>query len=169
MAFSLRTAVFVSVTLCVLQQGFGYPLSEQAEASSNPPARKRVRTKRCSCSDWSDNECIYFCHLDIIWVNTPSKITPFGLGGPLSRRRRSTGRCECANPADRTCSGFCHTSSENPDMEIVTQLGDQSNHTGKSSDHLLSTLRKVLKDNLMTASRSASPKKKSGIRKLLIS
>uniref|UniRef100_A0A4W4FZB8 Endothelin-like toxin domain-containing protein n=1 Tax=Electrophorus electricus TaxID=8005 RepID=A0A4W4FZB8_ELEEL len=69
----------------------------------------RVRTKRCSCSNWMDKECIYFCHLDIIWVNTPSKIVPYGLGSPLSRRRRSTGRCVCDNPGDLTCSTFCHT------------------------------------------------------------
>ncbi|KTF81904.1 hypothetical protein cypCar_00018953 [Cyprinus carpio] len=169
MACSLWTAVFISVTLCVLQQGFGYPISDQSEASSNPPALKRVRTKRCSCSSWSDNECIYFCHLDIIWVNTPNKITPFGLGSPLSRRRRSTGRCECANPADRTCSSFCHSSSENPDMEIVTQSEDQSNHIGKTSDYLLSSLRKAIKYNLTTASRTASTKKKSRLRNLLIS
>uniref|UniRef100_A0A673FMM5 Endothelin-1-like n=2 Tax=Sinocyclocheilus rhinocerous TaxID=307959 RepID=A0A673FMM5_9TELE len=169
MASSLRNAVFITVTLCVLQQGIGYPLSEQSEASSNPPALKRVRTKRCSCSSWSDNECIYFCHLDIIWVNTPNKIAPFGLGSPLSRRRRSTGRCECANPADRTCSSFCHSSLENPDMEIVTQFDDQPYHMDKTSDYLLSSLRKVVEENLVTASRSASTKKKSRLRNLLIS
>ncbi|XP_056336141.1 endothelin-2-like [Danio aesculapii] len=163
MAFTLQTAFLVIATLCVLQQGFGYPLSKQPEASSNPPAIKRVRTKRCSCSSWLDNECIYFCHLDIIWVNTPNKITPFGLGSPLSRRRRSTSRCECANPTDRTCSSFCHTSSEDPDMEFVTQLDNQSNHVDKTSDHLLLSLRRVVKDNLMTATRFASPKKKSRI------
>ncbi|XP_016111508.1 endothelin-2-like [Sinocyclocheilus grahami] len=166
MACSLWTAVFISVTLCVLQQGFGYPLSDQSEASSNPPALKRVRTKRCSCSSWSDNECIYFCHLDIIWVNTPNKIAPFGLGSPLSRRRRSTGRCECANPADRTCSSFCRSSSENPDMEIVTQFDDRSNPLGKTSDYLLSSLRKASKYNFVTASRSASTQKKSRLRNL---
>ncbi|XP_026096667.1 endothelin-2-like [Carassius auratus] len=164
MAFSLRHAVFITVTLCVLQQGFGYPLSEQSEASN-----KRVRTKRCSCSSWLDNECIYFCHLDIIWVNTPNKITPFGLGSPLSRRRRSTGRCECANPSDRTCSSFCHSSLENPGMEIVTRFDDQPYHMEKTGDYLLSSLRKVVVDNLMTASRSASTKKKSRLRNLLIS
>ncbi|KAK2887293.1 hypothetical protein Q8A67_015521 [Cirrhinus molitorella] len=169
MAFSLRMAVFITFTLCVLQQGFGYPLSEQSERSSNPPALKRVRTKRCSCSSWSDNECIYFCHLDIIWVNTPNKIAPFGLGSPLSRRRRSTGRCKCANPADRTCSSFCHISSENPDMEIVTQFDVQSINMGKTSDYLLLSLRRAIKENLMTASQSASTKKKSRLRNLLIS
>lgn len=30
-----------------------------------------VRTKRCSCASFLDKECVYFCHLDIIWVNTP--------------------------------------------------------------------------------------------------
>uniref|UniRef100_A0A8C1SZS1 Endothelin 2 n=1 Tax=Cyprinus carpio TaxID=7962 RepID=A0A8C1SZS1_CYPCA len=134
--------------LCFL--GFGYPLSEQSEASSNPPALKRVRTKRCSCSSWLDNECIYFCHLDIIWVNTPNKITPFGLGSPLSRRRRSTGRCECANPADRTCSSFCHTCFVAKHCVIFI-------------------CRKVVEDNLMTASRLPSTKKKSRLRNLLIS
>uniref|UniRef100_A0A673LJV5 Endothelin 2 n=1 Tax=Sinocyclocheilus rhinocerous TaxID=307959 RepID=A0A673LJV5_9TELE len=100
------------------------------ELHCNPPALKRVRTKRCSCSSWSDNECIYFCHLDIIWVNTPNKIAPFGLGSPLSRRRRSTGRCECANPADRTCSSFCrsrrvNTTSRNPDSGISRSVRER--------------------------------------------
>lgn len=31
----------------------------------------RVRTKRCACSSPLDSECHYFCHLDIIWINTP--------------------------------------------------------------------------------------------------
>ncbi|XP_043074193.1 endothelin-2 [Puntigrus tetrazona] len=166
MAFSLQTALFISVTLCVLRQGFGNPLPDQPEASSSPPALKRVRTKRCSCSSWSDNECVYFCHLDIIWVNTPNKIAPFGLGSPLSRRRRSTGRCECSSPSDRTCSGFCHSSSENPDMEIVTQ---QSNRIDRPGGYLLSSLRKAMEDGLVRASRSASTKKKSRLRNLLIS
>ncbi|XP_051519279.1 endothelin-2 [Myxocyprinus asiaticus] len=166
MSFSLRTSLFISATLCMLQQGFGYPLSE---ASSDPPVLKRVRTKRCSCSSWLDKECIYFCHLDIIWVNTPSKITPYGLGSPLSRRRRSTGRCECAILADRTCFTFCYNSSEYPDMVIVTQLNNQSNNKDKASDHLLISLRKAVKENLMTASQSVSPKKKSRTMNLLIS
>ncbi|XP_051949243.1 endothelin-2-like [Xyrauchen texanus] len=169
MSFLLWTAVFIYVTLCMLQQGFGYPLSEPSEESSDPPVLKRVRSKRCSCSSWLDKECIYFCHLDIIWVNTPSKITPYGLGSPLSRRRRSTGRCECAIPADHTCSTFCHSSSENPHIVIVTQLNDQSINVGKASDHILSSLRNAVKENLMTASQSVSPKKKWRMKNLLIS
>uniref|UniRef100_A0A667XLB8 Endothelin 2 n=1 Tax=Myripristis murdjan TaxID=586833 RepID=A0A667XLB8_9TELE len=83
----------------------------QPELPAQSPHPHHVRAKRCSCNSWLDKECIYFCHLDIIWVNTPSKILPYGLGSPLSRRRRSTNRCECANPADNTCSSFCLKSS----------------------------------------------------------
>uniref|UniRef100_A0A671T1S3 Endothelin-like toxin domain-containing protein n=1 Tax=Sinocyclocheilus anshuiensis TaxID=1608454 RepID=A0A671T1S3_9TELE len=79
---------------------------------SDPSATHRVRSKRCSCNNQLDSECHYFCHLDIIWVNTPSKTTVYGLGSPLARRRRSTGRCFCASPADRTCNVFCHYSSD---------------------------------------------------------
>uniref|UniRef100_A0A8C7D366 Endothelin-2-like n=1 Tax=Oncorhynchus kisutch TaxID=8019 RepID=A0A8C7D366_ONCKI len=63
-----------------------------------------VRTKRCACNNQLDSECHYFCHLDIIWVNTPSKTTVYGLGSPLSRRRRSAGRCVCADSDDHTCT-----------------------------------------------------------------
>uniref|UniRef100_A0A8B9JJ22 Endothelin 2 n=1 Tax=Astyanax mexicanus TaxID=7994 RepID=A0A8B9JJ22_ASTMX len=99
--------------------GFGLPVSQSSEKNGGSSSvAKRVRTKRCSCNNWMDKECIYFCHLDIIWVNTPSKITPYGLGSPLSRRRRSTKRCECANPSDATCSSFCHTSSRDPIRQI---------------------------------------------------
>lgn len=48
--------------------GCGLPLSEQPAQAPHP---HHIRTKRCSCNNWDDKECIYFCHLDIIWVNTP--------------------------------------------------------------------------------------------------
>lgn len=53
--------------ICVLL-GCGLPLSEQP---AQAPHLHHIRTKRCSCNNWDDKECIYFCHLDIIWVNTP--------------------------------------------------------------------------------------------------
>ncbi|TSQ69509.1 Phosphatase and actin regulator 4B [Bagarius yarrelli] len=87
----------------VLQEGFGLPVKKPF--AGNVPHKQR--TKRCSCINQLDSECYYFCHLDIIWVNTPSKTSVYGLGSPLARRRRSTGRCICANPADQTCSTFC--------------------------------------------------------------
>ncbi|NWV32124.1 EDN2 protein, partial [Grantiella picta] len=65
------------------------------------------RTKRCSCNSWLDKECIYFCHLDIIWVNTPGHTAPYGLGSPPRRRKRSAGRCECSHSRDSICATFC--------------------------------------------------------------
>ncbi|NWT94209.1 EDN2 protein, partial [Urocynchramus pylzowi] len=67
----------------------------------------RPRSKRCSCNSWLDKECIYFCHLDIIWVNTPGHTAPYGLGSPPRRRKRSAGRCECSHSRDSICATFC--------------------------------------------------------------
>ncbi|KAM6994705.1 endothelin-2 isoform 2-T2 [Tautogolabrus adspersus] len=88
------TSLFVLITFWAsVQDGFGLPVMEQlhAEADDNVPTQ-RVRTKRCACSSQMDSECHYFCHLDIIWINTP---------------RRSTCRCTCASPGDQTCTNFC--------------------------------------------------------------
>ena len=46
------------------------PSGETTTASTTTQGR-HVRTKRCSCATFLDKECVYFCHLDIIWVNTP--------------------------------------------------------------------------------------------------
>ncbi|XP_029929302.1 endothelin-2 [Myripristis murdjan] len=101
-----------------MQDGLSLPLVKQleAEASDLVPTH-RVRTKRCACSNQLDSECHYFCHLDIIWVNTPSKTTVYGLGSALSRRRRAASRCSCASPDDHTCASFCHNSLEIPSPE----------------------------------------------------
>uniref|UniRef100_A0A3Q2XX96 Endothelin-like toxin domain-containing protein n=1 Tax=Hippocampus comes TaxID=109280 RepID=A0A3Q2XX96_HIPCM len=68
----------------------------------------KLRSKRCACSSVHDSECFYFCHLDIIWVNTPSKTTLYGLGGAKARQPRSAGRCTCANLDDLICTRFCY-------------------------------------------------------------
>ncbi|NWR55040.1 EDN2 protein, partial [Bucorvus abyssinicus] len=77
----------------------------------HPPLESHLaahpRTKRCSCNSWLDKECIYFCHLDIIWVNTPGHTAPYGLGNPPRRRKRSLGRCECSHSRDSVCATFC--------------------------------------------------------------
>ena len=36
-----------------------------------PPQEARRRAKRCTCYSYKDKECVYYCHLDIIWINTP--------------------------------------------------------------------------------------------------
>ncbi|XP_051991429.1 endothelin-1-like [Xyrauchen texanus] len=71
------------------------------------------RTKRCSCASFLDKECVYFCHLDIIWVNTPERIVTYGLGNAPRKKRSVTEpvvpkpRCKCADSQDKTCSSFC--------------------------------------------------------------
>ncbi|KAK7147097.1 hypothetical protein R3I94_009824 [Phoxinus phoxinus] len=128
--------IFIFTLCTTLHEGWGLPLVPQTDPS-DPSETHRVRSKRCSCNNQLDSECHYFCHLDIIWVNTPSKTSVYGLGSPLARRRRSTGRCFCANPADRTCNSFCHYSSENPTimLEHPSEPVHEKQETPKS-DHL---------------------------------
>uniref|UniRef100_A0A3B3I7G5 Endothelin-like toxin domain-containing protein n=1 Tax=Oryzias latipes TaxID=8090 RepID=A0A3B3I7G5_ORYLA len=97
----LRSTSFVSVGLCL-------PVMKESDVNIGDGAPSHhVRTRRCACNIEDDYECHYFCHLDVIWVNTPSKTTIYGLGGALLRRRRSTGRCTCADMGDKACSTFC--------------------------------------------------------------
>ncbi|XP_064028712.1 endothelin-2 [Pogoniulus pusillus] len=93
--------VLLALALCVLLgDGMGHHPVE-----THPAAHPR--TKRCSCNSWLDKECIYFCHLDIIWVNTPGHTAPYGLGSPPRRRKRALGRCECLHSRDSICATFC--------------------------------------------------------------
>ncbi|KAM7372827.1 hypothetical protein PAMP_007723 [Pampus punctatissimus] len=157
----ILTLFFICVTL---QQGCGLPLSDQAELPAQASHPHRVRTKRCSCNSWDDKECIYFCHLDIIWINTPSKILPYGLGSPLSRRRRSTNRCECTNPADKTCSTFCLKSSEDPRTDAVSPWVESAN---TNSNKLLASLRSVVNSNMAIANQIlSSSEKPAGVNRL---
>ncbi|OBS60241.1 hypothetical protein A6R68_08637 [Neotoma lepida] len=39
------------------------------EAEQGASAHHRPR--RCTCFTYKDKECVYYCHLDIIWINTP--------------------------------------------------------------------------------------------------
>ncbi|KAF3707218.1 Endothelin-1 [Channa argus] len=85
--------------------------------STAPPVTegRHVRTKRCSCATFLDKECVYFCHLDIIWVNTPERVVSYGLGSaPRTKRAvadsmatRSGPRCRCLREDDKTCRSFC--------------------------------------------------------------
>ncbi|XP_026156246.1 endothelin-2 [Mastacembelus armatus] len=146
-SFMCTTLTFLIICM-TLHEGCGLPLSDRAELPTKAPHRHHIRSKRCSCNSWDDKECIYFCHLDIIWVNTPSKLLPYGLGSPLSRRRRSANRCECFSPADKTCSGFCHKSSENSRTDAVGPLGKSENI---SHYKLLAAFRSVVNSNVAIA------------------
>ncbi|XP_015987172.2 endothelin-3 [Rousettus aegyptiacus] len=89
-------------------------------AAEGGPARRRAR--RCTCFTYKDKECVYYCHLDIIWINTPERTVPYGLsnhgGRPRARRAAGPGpqrpqppdwapRCACADSSDRACVRFC--------------------------------------------------------------
>uniref|UniRef100_A0A8C6K632 Uncharacterized protein n=2 Tax=Melopsittacus undulatus TaxID=13146 RepID=A0A8C6K632_MELUD len=94
-------ALLLVLALCaLLEDGMSHPLLES-------PLAAHPRTKRCSCNSWLDKECIYFCHLDIIWVNTPGHTAPYGLGSPPKRRKRSLGSCQCSRSRDSICAAFC--------------------------------------------------------------
>lgn len=64
------TWVLGSVITVVLIAALAVPTGRTPTATSVTPG-SHVRTKRCSCATFLDKECVYFCHLDIIWVNTP--------------------------------------------------------------------------------------------------
>ncbi|XP_078538029.1 endothelin-2 [Lissotriton helveticus] len=112
MAHRPACVLSIAVVLCiVLEEGKGSPFPE---AKPDPAGGARhLRTKRCSCNNWLDKECIYFCHLDIIWVNTPGQTSPYGLGNPTKRRKRALSRCACASADDTSCSAFCHSGVTN--------------------------------------------------------
>lgn len=58
------------VITVVLIAALAVPTGRTPSATSGTLG-SHVRTKRCSCATFMDKECVYFCHLDIIWVNTP--------------------------------------------------------------------------------------------------
>ncbi|XP_030089076.1 endothelin-3 [Serinus canaria] len=79
----------------------------------------RHRARRCTCYTYKDKECVYYCHLDIIWINTPERTVPYGLSNYRGsfRGKRSTGqtqsapqsslRCSCLDAHDKQCLQFC--------------------------------------------------------------
>ncbi|XP_067111397.1 endothelin-1 [Osmerus mordax] len=107
---SMLTMMFAGFLLRVTAA----PVSEDSPAPTVSPER-HARTKRCSCATFLDKECVYFCHLDIIWVNTPERVVSYGLGNAARRKRalrepvvpKRASRCSCVSEEDRTCKRFC--------------------------------------------------------------
>lgn len=107
----------------------GLGRSEEQKAQGVPAHH---RPRRCTCFTYKDQECVYYCHLDIIWINTPEQTVPYGLSnyrGSL-RGKRSSGpfpnssqpssrtrlRCACMGRDDKACALFCaHTADTNSD------------------------------------------------------
>ncbi|KAM9296836.1 endothelin-3 [Gastrophryne carolinensis] len=101
-------------------QGTPIPGYDQMSPSFNldpAPGGAHRRERRCTCYTYKDKECVYYCHLDIIWINTPERTVPYGLSsyrGSVREKRaaslvrtRSHPRCTCSNPSDRRCVNFC--------------------------------------------------------------
>ncbi|KAF3689358.1 Endothelin-3 [Channa argus] len=93
--------------------------------SACDPPGARKRSKRCTCYTYKDKECVYYCHLDIIWINTPEHTVPYGMSsyqGALRMRRSvrpergrsgvEAKRCVCTLQTDSGCSNFCIDSSQ---------------------------------------------------------
>lgn len=93
-------------------------------------ADEKPRVKRCTCYSYMDRECVYYCHLDIIWVNTPERTVPYGMSSyqaPRRIRRETTEkspRCRCvvAN-ADQQCRDFCQPRLALPSQHIHRGTG----------------------------------------------
>uniref|UniRef100_A0A803JKB4 Endothelin-3 n=1 Tax=Xenopus tropicalis TaxID=8364 RepID=A0A803JKB4_XENTR len=99
-------------------QGTPIPGYEQRSGTSHlegDSGGARRRDRRCTCYTYKDKECVYYCHLDIIWINTPERVVPYGLSN--YRGKRSAGswsskprsRCSCEDISDRQCVHFCST------------------------------------------------------------
>uniref|UniRef100_A0A4X2LQB9 Endothelin-3 n=1 Tax=Vombatus ursinus TaxID=29139 RepID=A0A4X2LQB9_VOMUR len=89
----------------------------------------RKREKRCTCYTYKDKECVYYCHLDIIWINTPERTVPYGLSNYRGsfRDKRSAdptlrtsppfegprNRCSCTEQDDGDCIHFCTRTEDN--------------------------------------------------------
>ncbi|KAM6296129.1 endothelin-2 [Aegotheles albertisi] len=160
-------ALLLALALCaLLGDGMGHPPPESPPGAANAA---HPRTKRCSCNSWLDKECIYFCHLDIIWVNTPGHTAPYGLGSPPRRRKRSLSRCQCSHSRDNICATFCQPkpgylqSLKLPVSSGASVKAPQSGDMRLSHHGLLRALRDVAVSSLWFAKhqhrsqRSAQP------------
>ncbi|XP_043854354.1 endothelin-2 [Dromiciops gliroides] len=158
-----RWCSVVLTLLFVLHQGKGH--LPQGSAPAAGVQSNHLRLKRCSCNSWSDKECVYFCHLDIIWVNTPGQTTPYGLGNPPRRRRRALSRCECASSRDRICATFCHlpqprypTKPKMPSHSEPSATSPLQNTRVDAGSRLLRALRDIAKSRAhLTRWQNTSP------------
>uniref|UniRef100_A0A3Q2UGS0 Endothelin-1 n=4 Tax=Fundulus heteroclitus TaxID=8078 RepID=A0A3Q2UGS0_FUNHE len=130
----------LSLTLSwILCTALSAPAAEPLSASAAAVAPQRhVRNKRCSCATFLDKECVYFCHLDIIWVNTPERVVSYGLGNaPRAKRALSDSmatarapRCRCLRENDSSCVDFCLRSETAAGARIRSPGHTRSEDTG---------------------------------------
>ncbi|XP_032900896.1 endothelin-2-like [Amblyraja radiata] len=168
----------VTIVLILVENGRGFSLARSGEAGEQ---RLHRREKRCSCSNMRDKECIYFCHKDIIWVNTPGKTTPYGLGSPATRRKRSAPRCKCASFKDGVCLRYCQL-GETRDSSALRNIGrtrlrrqiptqyrrlnsSGNQHQVIESAHLGQILRQIALSNVQSAERKNISKRHNSTQK----
>ncbi|XP_078086646.1 endothelin-1 [Mustelus asterias] len=115
----------LSLTSHLTPEGISKPLAGDSETASHQGLGEvhtpHHREKRCSCSNMQDTECVYFCHVGIVWVNTPGQVVPYGLGNPLKRRKRELARCSCTRGSDGHCRTFCQSP-----MRVLRRVRDAS-------------------------------------------
>ncbi|XP_054880410.1 endothelin-3 [Poeciliopsis prolifica] len=117
----------------------------QDRSAHDPLTGRRGRTKRCTCYTYKDKECVYYCHLDIIWINTPEHTVPYGMAsspGSLrtkrsvrtarsSRSSAASRRCACTLHMDSECSRFCtNRQMRRPPATPNTKKGTPPFHRG---------------------------------------
>ncbi|NP_001298143.1 uncharacterized protein LOC103909337 precursor [Danio rerio] len=98
--------LLISALVFILEQVSGSHVNRSPSASAASQTHRRER--RCSCENLKDKECVYFCHIGIVWVDTPSQVIPYGMG---SRLRRDVERCRCVDGKDSKCLRFCFNST----------------------------------------------------------
>nr|XP_046182587.1 endothelin-1-like [Oncorhynchus gorbuscha] len=111
--FSVLSIVYSGILQTVTSAPMGKETAVATPASPVPV--RHIRNKRCSCATFLDKECVYFCHLDIIWVNTPERVVSYGLGNASRKKRaikdpevsQQDPRCKCVSEDDGTCIRFC--------------------------------------------------------------
>ncbi|XP_021573019.1 endothelin-3 isoform X2 [Carlito syrichta] len=132
------------------------PGPQQSGEQTAKGRQEHHRPRRCTCFTYKDKECVYYCHLDIIWINTPERTVPYGLG--LSnyrgsfRGKRAVGpfaggpqpskwthlRCTCVGRDDKACLRFCtqtldvssnSRTAEKPDKEEEEKAEVKDRHS----------------------------------------
>uniref|UniRef100_A0A3P8XNZ7 Endothelin-1 n=1 Tax=Esox lucius TaxID=8010 RepID=A0A3P8XNZ7_ESOLU len=103
---SVLSVMYVGIVYTVSSAPMGEKTASTPKATPGPV--HHIRNKRCSCATFMDRECVYFCHLDIIWVNTPERVVSYGLGNASRKKRairdsKQDPRCKCVREDDGTC------------------------------------------------------------------
>uniref|UniRef100_A0A672PRU1 Si:ch211-202p1.5 n=1 Tax=Sinocyclocheilus grahami TaxID=75366 RepID=A0A672PRU1_SINGR len=89
--------------LCLTSSIPGSHANRSPSVNVTPHTHRRER--RCSCENLKDKECVYFCHIGIVWVDT--QVIPYGVGSLQMRLRRDVERCQCTDKRDKKCVRFC--------------------------------------------------------------